>query len=129
MTDPIPLDSVRPTQLYLSTEKLAAVLEWFDPEKPSYDPLPAFEYEGQPYLADGHTRAFVAWLAGVETLRIDHDPSIRTEYDFDLYRTCIQWCADAGVQTVPDLAGRLLGPEQYETKWIERCQRAATEQT
>lgn len=128
MPQRISLQGVRPTQLYLSGEKLAAVLAWFDPETQSYDPLPAFEYEGETYLGDGHTRAFVAWLAGAEALRLEYDQSIPTEYDFDLYRTCIQWCADAGVKTIPDLAGRLLGPDEYQTRWVEQCHRAAADQ-
>jgi hypothetical protein len=66
-------------------------------------------------------------LAGADAIRIEYDPTIRSEYDFDLYRTCIRWCADAGVETIPDLAGRLLGPEAYETRWIERCHRAGVD--
>lgn len=128
MVQRVAIDALRPTQLYLSAEKLAAVLEWFDPESESYDPLPIFEYEEEWYLADGHTRAFVAWLAGAESFRVELDASIRTDYDFDLYRTCIGWCAEAGVRTVPDLAGRVLGHDAYEAKWIERCHEAATDQ-
>lgn len=117
-----PLAAVRPTQLYLSSEKLAAVCEWFDFEDPNDEPLPAFEHEGSWYLADGHTRAFATYLAGAETLRIYRDEDLREEYDFEVYEACIEWCADAGVETVADLRGRIVGPVTFEAVWIERCQ-------
>ncbi|MFB6296300.1 MAG: histone acetyltransferase [Halobacteriales archaeon] len=123
----LPIDDLHPTQLYLSSEKLAAVVDWFDFEEPNYGTLPAFRHDGDWYLADGHTRAFVSYLAGVEEFRVERDEEIREEYDFDLYRTCIAWCADAGVETVPDLRGRIVNPDTYEERWLDRCRRTADE--
>ncbi|APW97308.1 histone acetyltransferase [Halobiforma lacisalsi AJ5] len=123
MTRCLPRAEVRPTQLYLSSEKLAGVLEWFDFDEPEYEPLPAFEHRGAWYLADGHTRAFAASLAGVDTIRIERDPAVRETYDFEVYRRCIEWCAEAGVETVDDLHGRVVGPEAYRELWVDRCQR------
>lgn len=125
MARSLDIESVRPTQLYLSTAKLAGILEWIDPEETSYDAVPTFEYEGEVYLADGHTRAFVAWLCGADSLRVERDPTIRSTYDFDLYRTCITWCREAGLTTVADFRGRLLEPDAYESRWVDRCHRAA----
>jgi len=121
MARSLALEAVRPTQLYLSSEKLAGVLEWFDFDVPNYEPLPAFEHEGAWYLADGHTRAFAAALAGATTLRIEREASVRDEHDFEVYLACIDWCAEAGVETVRDLSGRVVGPETYQQRWIERC--------
>jgi len=123
----VPIEEVRPTQLYLSSEKLGSVAEWFDFDDPKYDPLPAFEHEGSWYLADGHTRAFVAHLAGSETLLIRRDEAVREECDFDLYLECIGWCEDAGIDSPADLSGRILGPETFQELWIDRCCRAASE--
>lgn len=125
MSRSLPLDDVRPTQLYLSSEKLAGVLEWFDFDDPNYGRLPAFEHDGEWYLSDGHTRAFAAVLAGEERLRIERDPAVREEYDFDVYLACIDWCAEAGVETVRDLRGRVVEPETFVAQWVERCQRIA----
>ncbi|SDR43902.1 histone acetyltransferase [Natronobacterium texcoconense] len=121
----LPLSDVRPTQLYLSSEKLAGVLEWFDFDEPNYEPLPAFEHDGEWYLADGHTRAFAASLAGAETLRIEHDESVREEYDFEVYLRCLEWCEDAGIETIDDLHGRVVSPNAYQELWIDRCQRVS----
>ena len=81
MSRELPISDVRPTQLYISREKLAGVLEWFD-----VDPV---------------------------------------EYDFELYLQCIEWCEDTGVDSVADFRGRILEPETFRERWIERCNRAA----
>lgn len=121
------LDAVRPTQLYLSSEKLADVIEWFDFDDPNYGTLPVFEHDGECYLSDGHTRAFVAFLAGETRLRIERDESLREEYDFEVYRAAISWCADAGVDTVADLRGRIVEPETFRTVWLDRCHDVSSE--
>ncbi len=120
----LPIEDVRPTQLYLSAKKLRRVLEWFDFDEPNHGSLPAFEHDGRWYLSDGHTRAFAAYLAGAETLRIERDREIREAYDFGLYLECVDWCRDADVESVADLRGRVLEPETYEAQWLERCRRA-----
>lgn len=123
----IAVEDLQPTQLYLSAAKLASVLEEFDGGGPPVGPLPAFEYQGEWYLSDGHTRAFAAYLGGAETIRIERDREVREVYDVDLYLTCIDWCREAGVRSIPDLTGRILDHETFEEKWIERCHRAAQE--
>jgi hypothetical protein len=114
---------LRPSQLYLNAEKLAAVLdhvgEGFDPGV-----LPVYRFDGDLYLVDGHTRAFVAYLVGLDEVAVEYDADLPEEHDLALYRECLDWCAEAGVERVPDLAGRVLGPTAYEREWIERCHRA-----
>lgn len=127
MSRRLPVDDLHPTQLYLSSEKLAAVTGWFDFDAPAYDPLPAFEHDGEWYLSDGHTRAFAAWLAGETEIRVERDTEVREEYDFEVYLTCIEWCADAGVETIPDLRGRIVDPVTYEEEWVERCRAVGTD--
>jgi len=117
----LPLDTVHPTQLYLSSEKLARVVDWFDFDDPAYEPLPAFEHEGTWYLSDGHSRAVAAALAGEDTLRIRRDERVRETYDFEVYLTCIEWCEEEAVETVHDLIGRVVEPDTYEEQWIKRC--------
>lgn len=118
----LPLDDVHPTQLYLSREKLAGVVEWFDFDDPNYGSLPAFKHEGTWYLSDGHTRAFAAALAGENTLRVERDDRVRKEFDFDVYLTCIDWCEEVDITSVRDLFGRIVEPNTYEQCWVDRCQ-------
>lgn len=125
MSRTLPLAEVRPSQLYLSREKLADVLSWFDFDDPVCGPLPVFEHDCEWYLSDGHTRAFVAYLAGEETLTVERDEELRENYDFEVYRAAIAWCDEEGVETVADLRGRIVEPETFQEVWIERCHRVA----
>ncbi|SDK06432.1 hypothetical protein SAMN05216226_11642 [Halovenus aranensis] len=127
MSRDLPLEDVHPSQLYLSSEKLADVLAWFDFDDPEYGPLPVFEHEEEWYLSDGHTRAFAAYLAGEETLSVERDTKVREKYDFEVYRACISWCEEEGVETVTDLRGRIVEPDTFQEVWIDRCQQVGTE--
>ncbi|WP_267642723.1 hypothetical protein [Haloarchaeobius amylolyticus] len=120
----LPIAEPQPSQLYLSQAKLDGVLSWCDPDDPEYDPLPVIDLEGEWTLIDGHTRAFVASLAGADELTVVHD---RDDHPRDLYRRCVDWCRDADVTRVADLHGRLVSPEAYQQQWIDRCQAAAEE--
>lgn len=118
-----PIDELHPTQLFISKEKLQAVLGWLDCDNPTYDPIPVFEYQDRWYLADGHTRTFVLALAGEKTVAVTEDETIFEEEP--LYRTCIDWCEKREIAVITDLVGRVVEAETYETEWIQRCQEAA----
>lgn len=125
----VALDAVRPSQLYLNGRKLALVTRWFDFENPNYDPLPVRRFEtagGEENwtLTDGHTRAFVAHLAGADELRVVRDSD---DLDVDLYRKCVGWCEDKDVTEISNLAGRVLNADTFEEKWVARCQAATDE--
>ncbi|WP_435363334.1 histone acetyltransferase [Haloarchaeobius sp. DYHT-AS-18] len=124
MTDSftLPIDEPQPSQLYLSQAKLDGVLSWCDPDDPQYDPLPVIDLDGEWTLIDGHTRAFVASLAGQTELRVIHD---RDDHPRDLYRRCVDWCREADITRIDDLHGQLVSAETYQTQWINRCQAAA----
>ncbi|MFB6270555.1 MAG: histone acetyltransferase [Halobacterium sp.] len=127
MTRRLPIAAVRPTQLYLSSEKVADAAAWFDFDDPDYDPLPVFEYDGDWYLSDGHTRAFLAHLAGVDGLRVERDDGLREEYDFGVYEAAIEWCDEGDVTEIADLVGRVVEPDTFEEVWIARCQQVGEE--
>jgi hypothetical protein len=118
----LPIEAVQPSQLYLDGGKLADVTRWFDFAEPNYDPLPVRRVaRGRNetwMLTDGHTRAFVAHLAGVDELRVVRDSD---DLPMDTYRRCVEWCEDEGVTEIGDLAGRVLNADEFETRWIERC--------
>lgn len=119
---------MQPSQLYLDGRKLALVTRWFDFAEPNYDPLPVrkLRREGDDerrwMLTDGHSRAFVAHLAGADELRVVRDTD---DLQMDVYRQCVEWCEEEGVTEIADLAGRVLNADDFEEQWVRRCQRVA----
>lgn len=123
----VPPGDLRPSQLYISAEKLAAVLDRIDGDGAphQFGPLPVYEFDGVRRLTDGHTRALAARLTGAESVRIEYDDDLAEEYDIELYRECIEWCETEGVERIDDLIGRVVGPEAFEREWLDRCDSAA----
>lgn len=123
MPTTVPWEDIRPSQLYISARKLRDVMGWFDFADPAYDPLPVYAFDGTLTLLDGHTRAFVAYLGGLESVRVaELDDSDVTELNLGVYRECIAWCQEEGVTDISDFVGRVVSHATYETKWVERCQ-------
>jgi hypothetical protein len=117
-------DELQPSQLFISSEKLARVLRGLDSRGlDSLEPIPVKELDGRVILTDGHTRAFAAFLRGLDVpVYWDED-----ELDWEAYRICVAWCQEEGIHTVIDLADRILGPEDYELLWHRRCQQMQRE--
>lgn len=116
------VEEVQPSQLSLNGRKLALATEWFDFDDPEYDPLPVVRLDGEWTLTDGHTRAFLAALAGAERLDVREDTD---DLPMALYAECVAWCRDEGVTDVRDLSGRVVNPDTFEREWVDRCRRAA----
>lgn len=120
MTESVPIERPQPSQLYVDGERLREAVEWFDFDRPSYDPIPVLRLEGELVLADGHTRALLAYLGGASSLEIRTDLD-RDVLNIPLYRECVSWCRDESITTVADLAGRVVGGETFQEEWLGRC--------
>lgn len=118
----VPVDAPQPSQLYLNGRKLALVTQRFDFAEPKYDPLPVRKVDDRWMLTDGHTRAFVAHLAGADELRVVRDTD---DLQMDVYRQCVEWCRDEDITEIGNLTGRVLNADDFETKWVRRCRAAA----
>ena len=113
------LDEVQPTQLYISSEKLAEVLRCSDTPRPeAMEPLPLKQLGDGVILTDGHTRAFAAFLCGLSEVWAYWDED---DLDWDAYKICMGWCRAEGIRTVRDLVGRVVGAREYQEKWLDRC--------
>ncbi|MFB6119404.1 histone acetyltransferase [Halosegnis sp.] len=121
MSSTVPLGAVQPSQLYLDAAKLRRAADWFDFDDPTYDPIPVLNLGGETVVADGHTRAFLAYLSGAPSLKVIPEPN-REEYSMDLYRACVEWCHDEGIRAVPDFAGRVVSHQTFVDEWVARCQ-------
>lgn len=113
------IDQIQLSQLYISSAKLESVMSVFEEDNETIlDPIPIKEIDGQLVATDGHTRLLAWFLNGRQEVECEWED---IEMDWDEYRVCIQWCRDEGIQSVADLADRIISPEDYEVLWLERC--------
>ena len=113
------LEAIQPSQLYISSEKLAAIEStWEAEELDALDPVPSKPLDGRLVSTDGHTRSVAAHRAGYETIWAVWDEDT---LDWEAYRICVDWCREAGIRSIPDLADRIIGPDAYEELWLGRC--------
>ena len=113
------IDQIQLSQLYISSAKLAGIMRVFeDGNESNLEPVPIKEIDGVLVATDGHTRLLAWFLNGHEEVGCEWED---TEMDWDAYRVCMQWCKEEGIQTVADLANRIISPEDYEVLWLDRC--------
>lgn len=124
----INIDLLGLSQLYLSSDKIASVTEWFDPQcMDHFHPLPVHDFGDKIYtLTDGHTRAYVAFKNGVSVLPVvyDNDDIITNQVGRMQYKADIDWCKRFNLSHIRDLENRILSKSAYQKLWIERCDRS-----
>jgi hypothetical protein len=121
MTDAfqMPLDSLQPSQLYISVEKLCKVMAAFaSREFGPLAPIPIVRRGDRILLTDGHTRAFAAWSSGRDQVPVVWDPD---KLDWEAYDICVAWCEQEGIRTVADLEDRVVDAATYQALWLDRC--------
>ena len=114
------LKDLQPSQFYISQAKLSNIQAWFRKDDLSnFEPLPVKVLDGIPILTDGHTRAVVAILAGLESVPLVYEED---ELDWNLYRYCVEQCNQKGIHSPYDLVDRVISAHEYEEKWISWCE-------
>lgn len=120
-----PLLELGLSQIYLNAEKIRVIEEWFDPSDTSnMNPLTVYDFGNGKYtLTDGHSRAYVAYKNGLTHIPIayDKDEIVVDELGQKLYGTDIEWCERLHLRNISDLSNRILGSEEYNRLWVERC--------
>ena len=115
------LAELQPSQLWISSEKLAAVLAGRERiDAAGLEPLPVKQLADCLMLTDGHTRAVAAALSGINELTVCWETD---DLDWDAYEECVRWCRDEGIRSVPDLTGRIVSAADYQRLWHDRCDR------
>ena len=123
MTKPfmMKLNGIQPSQLYISSEKLSAVMKTFDSTKPeSIEPIPIKKLGNETIFVDGHTRAFAAFLHGFSEVPVYWEDE---ELDWDAYEVCVGWCKKEGIRSIADLKNRVVSQKNYEILWYRRCEK------
>ena len=118
------LKDLQPSQFYISQAKLSNIQAWFHKDDLSnFEPLPVKVLDGIPILTDGHTRAVVAILAGLESVPLVYEED---ELDWNLYRYCVEQCNQKGIHSPYDLVDRVISAHVYEEKWINWCEQISS---
>ena len=113
------LIDLQPSQFYLSQEKIDNIKTWFRADDLSnFEPLPVKILNGKMILTDGHTRAFVAYSAGLSKIPLVWE---NEDLDWEAYQRCVDACEERGVRAVSDFQGRILSKEDYAVLWNGWC--------
>ena len=116
------------SQLYLNADKLSNISKWFKQHDLSdFEPLPVHNFgNGRLTLTDGHSRAFIAYMAGLEEIPViyDTDEMVTSKIGQLFYKNDIIWCDRFNLRNICDLECRIVSNEDYKKLWIARCDRS-----
>lgn len=122
----VPIDQLGLTQIYLNQEKVEKNRQLLQQEGyKNYLPIAVYEiFPGKLHIIDGHTRSFLLQQAGVKEIEVAFLPAAEIENPVmrPFYETCVKWCAKAGVETIDDLARKIIPADEFLIAWITRCQ-------
>ncbi len=114
------IDSIQPSQLYISKRKLAKINRTFDPANTtSLGVIPVKKLGEDIIFTDGHTRAVAAYLAGYQEIIVEWEDE---DLSWEMYEICVQWCKDDKIFSVKDLAKRIISHKDYKLLWYKRCE-------
>jgi len=113
------LDSIQPSQLYVSSKKLDSIMKSLERSKPVFvEPLPIKKLGNQVVFVDGHTRALAAFLLGLSAVPVYWEDE---ELDWEEYEICVAWCKKEGIHSISDLKSRIVSHKDYQVLWLDRC--------
>jgi len=115
------LDSIQPSQLYISSKKLDSIMKSLERSKPvSVEPIPIKKLGNQVIFVDGHTRALAALLLGLSEVPVYWEDE---ELDWEEYEICVEWCKKEGIHTISDLKNRIVSHKDYQVLWLDKCRK------
>ncbi|MFC2082478.1 hypothetical protein ACFLSG_00360 [Candidatus Bipolaricaulota bacterium] len=118
----IGLMELRPNNWYINRVKLDRVRSaWQREEQASIPPVLVTTINGELSLIDGHSRALAAWERGETCITANMTDLDDIEGSTALYRHIHHTGPWLGVETVADLAGRIVEPAEHERLWIGYC--------
>ncbi len=113
------LNEIQPSQLYISSSKLARVRKTFNYlTTGALTPVTVKKLGDDIIYTDGHTRAFAAFMNNQTEIRAVWDED---DEDWEAYKICVQWCKDEGIHKIADLKDRVIPSDEYEKLWLNRC--------
>lgn len=119
----VAMEEPQPSQLYIDAERMRTALDWFDFDTLAYDPIPVVHLDNALVITDGHTRAFLAYLGGANSIEMVEAPDEQA-LNTALYRACVEWCRAELVTQIADFTGRVVSRETFLEKWVTRCEQS-----
>jgi len=115
------LDSIQPSQLYISSRKLDSIMKSLERSKLVFvEPIPIKKLGNQVIFVDGHTRALAAFLLGLSEVPVYWEDE---ELDWEEYEICVEWCKEEGIHTISDLKNRIVSHKDYQVLWLDKCRK------
>ncbi|MCE7791918.1 hypothetical protein K8O68_05730 [Salipaludibacillus sp. CUR1] len=110
-----PLTRLQPSQLYINRTKLRKlIMDGFTGDDLINDPLKVIKLNGELVLIKDHTKAFLAYQQGIQTIEVEYYPEVSDLY---IYKKCVEWCKEEGITSVSDLGKQILPDEDFEREW------------
>ncbi len=110
----IKIESIQPSQLFISKAKLIAI----EKSTRDLDPIPIKKIGNICFATDGHTRLLSYFNKGLKEIKVRAEGD---ELDWMAYLVCVHWCRTGGIFSAADLADRVVSAKEYEQLWLQRC--------
>jgi|SRR5690554_557742 len=112
-----PLLEIRVEQLSVSKSKLENVLKWMETESDVI--VCVIKIDNELVCIDGYSRLLAAYLKGFSNVYYYFE---KDEYDENDFREFLKWCQNENIYNVVDLEKRIVGDDEHNRIWINRCQ-------
>lgn len=118
MNSILDLKDLQPSQFYISKNKIKEIEKWFKEDLSNFDPIPVKLLDGRLVMTDGHTRAVVAIMHGIDKVKVVED---NDDLSWDMYRKCVEECLNQGINSPYDLVNRIVDEDAYHKLWDKWC--------
>ena len=118
MNSILDLKDLQPSQFYISKNKIKEIEKWFKEDLSNFDPIPVKLLDGRLVMTDGHTRAIVAIMHGIDKVKVVED---NDDLSWDMYRKCVEECLNQGINSPYDLVNRIVDEDAYHKLWDKWC--------
>jgi hypothetical protein len=117
------LSLLRPNNLFLNERKVRSIQKiWKDGEADRLPPVLVTEIDGELSLIDGHSRAFVAWENGADSIACEFRALEFIEGNAITYKKIHSLALAQGIGSIGDLKQKILSDSEYQEYWIRFCE-------
>ncbi|XMB86180.1 GNAT family N-acetyltransferase [Mycoplasmatota bacterium WC44] len=112
------IEDIIPQQHYLSRDKVDKTTKSFGKYE-GYGNIYVIKYRDKFFSIDGHHRLYHLYKKGIKKINVINELE---DNSHKLYQILADEALDIGLRTIIDLEDRILDKEDFEVKWIGKCQ-------